>query len=118
MQTFTALATRPHGHHPYFPWLTKGAKNRPLLQWHIYCAKPCCHLASVKFIARPTGNEIPCGFADHQCSEGLPIVRFIGTKVADLFSSTPTRIGAFERNTLHPGAWHGLQEFPVLLAIG
>jgi hypothetical protein len=44
MQAFTALATRPHGHHPHLPWLTKGAKNRPLLQWHIYCAKPCCHL--------------------------------------------------------------------------
>ena len=44
--------------------------------------------AGATFIARPLKNEIPCGFADHQCSEGLPIVRFIGTKVADLFSST------------------------------
>jgi hypothetical protein len=27
MQAFTALATRPHGHHPYLPWLTKGRKK-------------------------------------------------------------------------------------------
>jgi hypothetical protein len=64
-----------------------------LLQWHIYCAKPCSQLTSVKFIAQLLENQIPCGFADHQCIEILPIVRFIGTKVADLFSSTVAHKG-------------------------
>jgi hypothetical protein len=59
-----------------------------LLQWYIYCAKPCRQFASVKFIAQPLGNEIPCGFADHLPFEKIPIVRFIGTKIAELFSST------------------------------
>lgn len=54
---------------------------------HLLC-KTIPPLPSVTFIARTLGNEIPCGFADHQRIEGLPIVRFIGTKVADLFSST------------------------------
>jgi hypothetical protein len=92
MQAFTALAARPHGHHPYLSWLTKGHQNQPLLHWHIYCAKPCCQLASAKFISQTLGNEIPCGFADHLPFEKMPIVRFIGTKVVDLFSSTKVEI--------------------------
>ena len=43
MQAFTALTTRTNGHHPDLPWLTKAAKKRSLLQWHIYCAKPYRH---------------------------------------------------------------------------
>ncbi len=54
---------------------------------HLLC-KTILQFASVTFIARTLGNEIPCGFADYLCIEKLPIARFIDTIVADLFSST------------------------------
>ena len=44
-------------------------------------------MTCVTFIARTLENGIPCAFADHQYIERLPIVRFIGTKVANLFAS-------------------------------
>jgi hypothetical protein len=88
MQAFTALATRPHGHHPYLPWLTKSLQKSAFAAVaHLLC-KTILQFASVTFIARTLGNEIPCGFADYLCIEKLPIARFIDTIVADLFSST------------------------------
>jgi hypothetical protein len=54
---------------------------------HLLC-KTLLPFAGVTFIARPLKNEIPCGFADHLPFEKIPIVRFIGTKIAELFSST------------------------------
>jgi hypothetical protein len=85
MQAFTALATRPHGHHPYLPWLTKGRKKSAFAAVaHLLC-KTLLPFAGVTFIARPLKNEIPCGFADHLRFEKMPIVRFMGTKVAEFF---------------------------------
>jgi hypothetical protein len=36
-QAFTALATRAHVHHPYLPWLTKGAKTSFAAVAHLLC---------------------------------------------------------------------------------